>query len=105
MLYRRRRWGRLRKRRGVDVSARSIRTNRSRAETQVFAIHGVFSARVFAQTLARLARFPTPGVGEGLGVKLRIFDGRVHVDVLRVGPCPALDHVQRVAMRTAVLVG
>src|ERR1700691_3722301 len=101
----RRRWRRRRQRNSVNVPARSIRTNRTWTESQVLSIHSVFGARIFSQPLAWISRFPGSRISERLGIAPRIFDGGVHVYMLRVGPCPAFDHVQRVAMRAAVFIG
>ena len=54
--------------------------------------------------LTGLSEHPRSAVGEGPRVELRIFNQRVHVDVVAVRPRPALDNVQGVAVWIGILV-
>src|SRR5262245_12922307 len=97
----RNRW---RQRRRIDVAARAVRPDRAGAEPQVVLVHVVLAAGVLLQLLVRHAGHPGSGVRERPGVKLRILDQRVDVNVIGVGTRPPLDDVKRVAMRVGVLV-
>jgi hypothetical protein len=96
--------GQRRKRRRIEVSARPIGPDRSWSKSKMVFVDVIFAAREFVDFLVRLASHPSSRVGERLGIKLRILDQSLHVDVVRVGPRPTLDHMQGITMWAPVLI-
>jgi hypothetical protein len=70
----------------------------------MLAVDIVFSARVFLESLIGFAEYPRPRVSEGVSVKLRVVNQGLDMNVVVIGPRPALDDMQRIAVGIAVLI-
>src|SRR5207247_1777613 len=71
-----------RQRRRIEIAACTVRPYRSRAEPEMVFVHVVFAAGVLLQFLGGWAEHPRPRVFEWPGIKLRILDERLDVDVI-----------------------
>src|SRR5687767_15987340 len=88
-------WHRWRQRRRIDVAARAVGPNRPWAEAEMWRVHVVLAAGILLDLLIRLSQRPRARVGERARVVLRILDQHLDVDVVVVGPRPALHDVHR----------
>jgi hypothetical protein len=59
----------------------------------MIAVHIILAARVLVKLLARFSQYPGSGVGERLGVKLRVLDQRFDTKVIVVRSCPTFDNM------------
>ncbi len=97
----RRRWGQGRE---LFVSALTVRTDGSRARTEMRRIHVILRAGILTNLIARFAQQPGALVVNWFGVKLRVGHDHLYVKMPNVGARPAFDDMLLVAMRICVLI-